>query len=79
MASELVALGVDQPEDPRYAACYASGSVFKPEDGGRFHRVEKGHRRLVSRALCVVKHFGTRCEKCPNAEAALYFEGPRGA
>ncbi len=78
MASELVALGVDQPEDPRFAACYASGSVFKPEDGGRFHRVEKGHRRLVSRALCVVQHFGTRCEKCPNSVATLYFGAPHG-
>jgi hypothetical protein len=79
MASELVALGVDQPEDPRYAACYASGSVFKPEEGGRFHRVEKGHRRLVSRALCVLQYFESRCAKCPNSVATLHFGVARGA
>lgn len=77
MASELVALGLDQPEDPRYAACYASGSVFKPEDGGRFHRVEKGQRRLVSRALCIVRHFGSRCDRCPNSSTQLHLEVAR--
>lgn len=71
MASELVSIRGDQPDDPRYAACYAGGSIFKPEEGGRFHRVEKGRRTLVNRALCILQHFGDRCKQCPNSEATL--------
>lgn len=69
MATETVCLHTDIPSDPRYATCYASGSVFKPE--GRFHRVEKGRRTLVSRALCVLQHFGPKCQTCPNSQVTL--------
>lgn len=62
--TELVSLNKDKAEDPRFAVCYARGSVFRPE--GRFFRVEKGKRSLVSRALCLSEHFGKRCKTCPN-------------
>ena len=71
MATETVCLRTDIPEDPRYAACYASGSVFKAEEGGKFHRVEKGRRTVVSRALCVMEHFGAKCRACPNHSVSL--------
>lgn len=76
MATETVCLHTDQPADPRYATCYANGSVFKPEEGGRFHRVEKGKRTIVSRALCVIEHFGKRCRVCPNSQATLVWVAP---
>ena len=66
MASELLALSVEtlRCDDPRLAVCYARGSVFKRE--GSFHRVEKGARSVVHRALCLLHHFGPRCGQCPN-------------
>lgn len=64
--TELVALAKDKCEDPRFAVCYARGSVFKAE--GHFHRVEKGKRSLVSRALCLSEHYGKRCQICPNRD-----------
>lgn len=70
--TELIALKKDRSEDPRLAVCYASGSHFKPE--GNFFRVEKGKRRLVSRALCVVEHFGKRCRTCPNRDFTVRFQ-----
>lgn len=71
MATELITLQADKSEDPRFAVCYARGSVFKPE--GNFHRIEKGKRSLVSRALCVVETFGSRCRQCPNHKLKLMF------
>ena len=62
--TELVSLNKDKADDPRFAVCYARGSVFKPE--GHFFRVEKGKRSLVSRALCLSEYFGKRCRACPN-------------
>lgn len=76
MGSELIDLREDQPADPRYAACYASGSVFRNEPGNAFHLVEKGARRVVSRALCVLQTFGKKCERCPNSEATIYVAMP---
>ena len=69
--TELIAIRKERSGDPRLAVCYASGSHFKPE--GNFFRVEKGKRRLVSRALCVTEHFGKRCRLCPNHEFAVRF------
>jgi hypothetical protein len=63
-ATELISLHKDKSDDPRFAVCYARGSVFKLE--GHFHRVERGKRSLVSRALCLAEHFGNRCAICPN-------------
>lgn len=74
-ATELVSLTHDQSDDPRLAVCYARGSVFKPE--GKFMRVEKGMRTRVNRALCIAKHFGHRCEVCPNYEASLTLVGSK--
>lgn len=76
MATETVCLSTDQPNDPRYATCYANGSVFKVEEGGRFHRVEKGKRTVVSRALCVLEHFGERCKICPNSTVSITWKAP---
>lgn len=73
MATELVTLHKDKSDDPRFAVCYARGSVFRPE--GEFMRVEKGKRTLVHVSLCLLRHFGPRCEKCPNRNIALVF-GP---
>lgn len=68
-ATELIALRKDKSGDPSLAVCYARGSVFKPE--GRFFRVEKGRRALVSRALCIVGYYGKRCESCPNYNVVI--------
>jgi hypothetical protein len=70
--TELVALAKNKSDDPRFAVCYARGSVFKPE--GNFFRVEKGKRYLVNRALCITKYYGSRCEVCPNREFTLTFK-----
>ena len=67
--TELVALLVDKSEDQRYAVCYARGSVFKPE--GHFHRVEKGRRSVVLKALCATTFYGKRCKVCPNYSFSL--------
>jgi len=70
-ATELIAFAKDKSVDPRFAVCYARGSVFKAE--GNFFRVEKGSRNLVLRAVCVEKHFGKRCEACPNFNFSMKF------
>lgn len=70
MASELIPFK-DDPGDPRFAACYARGSVFKRE--GRFLRVERGMRTIVPRALCMAAHFGSRCQACPNYHQRIVF------
>jgi hypothetical protein len=62
--TELVTLNKDRADDPRYAVCYARGSVFKPE--GHFFRVEKGKRSVVLRAMCLTSYYGSRCVACPN-------------
>lgn len=64
--TELVSLSKDKSDDPRYSVCYARGSVFKKE--GHFHRVEKGKRALVSKALCIAQYYGDRCTVCPNSQ-----------
>jgi hypothetical protein len=69
VATELITLAGDKSDDPRFAVCYARGSAFRRE--GRFHRVEKGKRSLVSRALCVIEAFGSRCRQCPNYSAVI--------
>jgi hypothetical protein len=74
--TELISLTKDRSDDPRYAVCYARGSSFRPE--GNFWRVEKGARALISRALCVVQHYGNRCKQCPNSKFSVTFQG-RGA
>jgi hypothetical protein len=73
-STELVALRKEVSDDPRFAVCYARGSHFKRE--GNFHRVEKGQRALVSRALCVVEHFKARCLECPNHDFTVSFRSP---
>ena len=68
-ATELISLLKDKSEDPRYAVCYARGVTFKVE--GNFFRVERGKRSLVSRALCLSEHFGSRCKICPNRDFSV--------
>lgn len=77
--TELVTLNKDKADDPRYAVCYARGSVFKQE--GHFFRVEKGKRTVVLRALCVSLYYGNRCRICPNSSFTAKFEtrGPSSA
>lgn len=70
--TELVALGKEKSDDPRFAVCYARGSRFRKE--GRFFRVEKGKRGLVSRALCITEFFGSRCRICPNRDFKVSFK-----
>ena len=70
-ATELISLRKDVSDDPRLAVCYARGSVFKQE--GHFHRVERGKRTLVSRALCLAEYFGPRCAICPNRNFKVTF------
>lgn len=70
--TDLVSLRKDIAPRPGLAVCYASGSVFRIE--GRFHRVETGKRRLVSRALCVVGFYKKRCEACPNSKFKATFK-----
>lgn len=69
--TELVTLNKDKAADPRYAVCYARGSVFKQE--GHFFRVEKGKRAVVLRALCVALYHGNRCKICPNSSFTMKF------
>lgn len=77
--TELVSLLKDKTDDPRYAVCYARGAVFKAE--GHFFRVEKGKRSLISRALCLTDHFGSRCKACPNHNFSIRFvaQGPNAS
>lgn len=72
MASELITLTAEslQCDDKRFSVCYARGSSFRKE--GKFFRVEKGSRTVVHRALCLVHHFGSRCEACPGGK--IYVE-----
>jgi hypothetical protein len=63
-ATELIGVNQDQSDDPTLATCYARGRVFKRE--GNFMRVEKGMRSRVSRALCVIGYYESRCQQCPN-------------
>jgi len=69
--TELITLNKDTTEDPRFAVCYARGSVFRPE--GHFFRVEKGKRSVVLRALCASLYFGRKCEICPNSRFKMRF------
>lgn len=64
MTTELIALSGEKCEDERFAVCYARGSSFRKD--GHLYRVEKGSRTVVHRSLCLVQHFGPRCEICPN-------------
>lgn len=68
MATELIPIEETQGTDARLAVCYARGSVFKPE--GKFFRIEKGKRTLVSRALCMNTTF-SQCPNCPNYHVKL--------
>ena len=77
MATELITLTADTVDDPRFAVCYARGSVFRQE--GKFHRVEKGKRGLVSRALCMAAAFGVRCAQCPGYNMLLTFRATGAA
>lgn len=70
-STELVSLLKDVSPDPALAVCYARGT-FRKE--GKFLRVETGKRTLVSRALCVVEHFGAKCRRCPNSEGTICFK-----
>lgn len=74
MATELITLNADTEkcDDPRFAVCYGRGSSFKPE--GKFFRVEKGARTLVHRSVCLMQHFGRRCEACPNGKIRIQLE-----
>ena len=70
--TELVSLHKDRSDDPRYAVCYAHGSVFRKEN--KFWRVERGKRTLVLRSLCVEQHFPRRCKHCPNSQILVSFQ-----
>lgn len=76
--TELVTLNKDRADDPKYAVCYARGSVFRPE--GHFFRVEKGKRTVVLRAMCLSMYYGNRCKICPNKDfnLKLISRGPDG-
>jgi hypothetical protein len=76
-ATELVTLNKDKADDPRYAVCYARGSVFKAE--GHFFRVEKGKRTVVLRALCLSQYFGSRCKICPHSRFSVKFVSTGGS
>lgn len=76
MATELITLKADTSDDPRFAVCYGRGATLKRE--GNFHRVEKGKRHLVHRALCVTEAFGSKCKQCPNHNAILHFQARGG-
>lgn len=63
--TEIVDLAAEQASS-KYGVCYASGSTFKPTGkGATTFVVESGKRRLVSRTLCVVQYFKSRCQNCP--------------
>ncbi len=66
MTTELITFNAadGKCDDPKFAVCYARGSVFRKE--GNFFRVQRGMRQVVHRSLCLVTHFGRRCEICPN-------------
>jgi hypothetical protein len=70
--TELISLNKDTSGDPRYAVCYARGSVFRKE--GHFFRVEKGKRSVVLRALCLSMYYGDACLACPNSQFTLTFK-----
>ena len=71
MSSELIPFK-DDTGDPRFAACYARGSVFRRE--GRFLRVERGMRTIVPRALFMDTHFKERCKVCPSYTQTIVFK-----
>lgn len=73
MATGQVSLKLDTSDDPRFAVCYARGSVFRPEK--EFHKVEPGMRARVHRSLCLVSYYGTRCERCPNHNLTVTLGG----
>lgn len=69
MKTELISLVKDRSDSPTLAVCYAGGGKFVRE--GNFWRVEVGRRTLVHRSLCAVRHFGKRCDLCPNSQVRL--------
>jgi hypothetical protein len=70
-STEIIDLAAEQVS-PKYAVCYASGSTFRPTSAGATtFMVERGKRRLVSRTLCVVQYFKTRCQVCPFSRGSL--------
>lgn len=68
----LVGLAKEKAHAPGFAVCYARGTFVKQ---GRMHRVERGKRTVVSRALCVVQYHGRKCRLCPHSEFTAQFEG----
>lgn len=72
MTTELIPMKKELDEDPRFAVCYARGSVFKRE--GNFLKIEKGSRSVVHRALCMTRFHGRRCGICPNNEVKVTLE-----
>ncbi len=76
--TEVVDLS-EEKVSSRYGVCYAGGSTFKPTTKhGTSFTVEVGKRRLVSRALCVVQFFKTRCAACPFSKGDLTFAATGG-
>lgn len=69
--TEIVDLA-EETAPSNYGVCYAAGSTFKPtgKDSTTF-TVETGKRRLVSRTLCVVQYFKSRCQSCPFSKGDL--------
>lgn len=69
--TEIVDLA-EEKTSSRYGVCYASGSTFKPTaKHATTFVVETGKRRLVSRTLCIVEHFKSRCSVCPFSKGEL--------
>lgn len=77
MKTEVVDLQQEQCSS-KYGVCYASGGTFKPTArGASTFVVEIGKRRLVSRALCVLRYYKSRCEVCPFSGGGVVIT-PRG-
>jgi len=69
--TEIVDLA-EEKTSSKYGVCYAAGSTFRPTGkGSTSFTVESGKRRLVSRTLCVVQYYKTRCQNCPFSKGAL--------
>lgn len=69
--TEIVDLA-EEKASSKYGVCYAAGSTFKPMGkGSTSFVVETGKRRLVSRTLCVVQYFKSRCQNCPFSKGEI--------
>lgn len=71
--SALIGLHKEVAHHPGFAVCYGRGPIKRE---GKLFRVHKGKRTLVSRTLCVAKHYGRRCTVCPNSTFIVTLGSP---